>query len=289
MFIVGCAKKRERHHIHRSSHFMSKVHHDYDQAPVTVFIHGTLPPLIRGLVHKLDCARGLVLARDHGRGFLIGKIPFMLHKADQDQFPIERSYLFGWSGKLSFAMRHKSAEELYESLKKIKGPITLIAHSHGGNVALNLELVARERGDSTFFIDRLILLGVPVQDATRNFVLSPIFKKVYVFYSAGDWTQIMDPQGLYKNKFQNNWGKKDRAWFSERVFPTNERIRHIRIFMYKHNLDHLGFILQTFTLALPTLLDLADTYIPAGESEREWCINIPGQELNPHLFIPRAC
>ncbi len=111
-------------------------------------------------------------------------------------------YTFGWDGKLSKTQRVRWANKLYKKLrseiyrinqtvkpKTLK--IELLAHSHGGNVALNLAQ-AEEKFKKNLYIDRLILLGTPVQSETKEFIHSSIFKKIYHIYSLGDYVQIID-------------------------------------------------------------------------------------------------
>jgi hypothetical protein len=163
--------------------------------------------------------------------------------------PEERHYyLFGWSGLLSQTKRRLEAVRLYnalnEEVKKFKEQgvspkVTIVSHSHGGNVTLNLgviqmmleqevldervrnvipgevfasweeylrELPSKEdcahvRGQKIrdyrpehreFMIDRAILLGVPIQIETDFGVFSPIFDRVYNFYSLSDRVQTSD-------------------------------------------------------------------------------------------------
>ncbi|HVW98850.1 MAG TPA: hypothetical protein VHA52_00185 [Candidatus Babeliaceae bacterium] len=248
-FIAGCLKQEP---IKKEKAFTLAE----TKKAITVFVHGTLPPLVRGLVHTLDCPQGLMLAKDFGTGYLMGRIPFLLSEADPLQFPLNKFYLFGWSGALCFKERKAAALALYQALKKLDGALTIIAHSHGGNVALYLAEIAQELGDTNFYIDCLILLGVPVQQATKNLIASPIFKKIYAFYSCGDWTQCADPQGIYSI---GNSKDQSGPLFSERIFPTQKHLKHVRVFYKKYNLDHIGFILRPFIKALPKLLKLVQT------------------------------
>ncbi len=107
-------------------------------------------------------------------------------------------YTFGWSGRLSQRKRVNASSMLYQQLvaeiKKINDPdlsITLIGHSHGGNVILNLAR-AEKMYKQNLVIDKAILLGTPIQSETKLFIESPIFKSVYHFYSNGDSIQKLD-------------------------------------------------------------------------------------------------
>jgi len=111
-------------------------------------------------------------------------------------------YTFGWNGRLDHKKRIRAAQDLYNALTKeiaaiqqqrphSKIKIEILAHSHGGNVALNLAAV-EEKTNKNLCIDKLILLGTPIQSETKNYVNSSIFKKVYNIYSTGDAIQPID-------------------------------------------------------------------------------------------------
>ena len=109
---------------------------------------------------------------------------------------INHYYTFGWSGLLSAEERTKASQEFakelvreYATLQKsgISVKIRIVAHSHGGNVALGLctqQEVPR--------IDELVMLGTPVQEETSTFVNSPLFGKIYNLYSSADTAQSAD-------------------------------------------------------------------------------------------------
>jgi len=111
-------------------------------------------------------------------------------------------YNFGWSGLISNKLRYLEARFLYKDLDKIikklqsegiKPKVRLIGCSHGGNLALQLGALYMEKTISKdFCIDELWLLGTPIQIETDYFINSPIFKKVYNFYSRADRVQTLD-------------------------------------------------------------------------------------------------
>lgn len=144
-------------------------------------------------------------------------------------------YTFGWSGLVSQYRRRKEAIKLYSALvteyaalkaRGINPKIRLIAHSHGGNLILNMagihELLQKgiENEPSAdrypdadqltsmkeihkllqaplpdiapFHIDELLMFGTPIQPETLSFCLSPFFKKIYNIYSDDDIIQSMD-------------------------------------------------------------------------------------------------
>ncbi len=120
----------------------------------------------------------------------------------KDENKIFYFYTFGWDGKLDKRKRKEWGFKFYqdltkeiEKLKKEKNisnlTIEILAHSHGGNVVLYL-VPAEEKFKKNLSVNRLILLGTPVQTETKDFVKSQILKKVYNIYSRGDTIQVID-------------------------------------------------------------------------------------------------
>jgi hypothetical protein len=93
--------------------------------------------------------------------------------------------------------------------KGIIPKIRVMGYSHGGYIALNLGAVFNNLNPAnpTWFVDELILLGVPVISDTDFLVNSNLFKKIYHFYSPGDRVQVVDC--LATNRF-----------FSHRIFSS---------------------------------------------------------------------
>lgn len=131
------------------------------------------------------------------------KIAKTLHAADPTMFPLDTFYFFGWSGKLSVTERRIEAKKLAHEIDTIiikpfkekygiDPEITIITHSHGGNIALNL---GREK-NSSLIIDALIMLACPVQHETKKYINNSVFKTIYSFYSDNDSLQVLDPQFL---------------------------------------------------------------------------------------------
>lgn len=224
--------------------------------PLTVFIHGTLPPAFDKLVHLFDVPWDLTPAHAQGNKYYMGRIPFTLSSADPVLFPLEQFYLYGWSGDLNFVSRKQAAHILYHRIKQInqnKSPITLIGHSHGGNVALNIAAVAAEHNDPDFIVDKLILLAVPIQQATAKYTRSPVFKKIYSLYSPTDLIQVLDPQGLYITQ-------KTESLFSARTLDQ-DHARHViqvSLSINAHDPGHMTFISADFMKLLPRILHTLD-------------------------------
>jgi len=228
---------------------------------ITIWIHGTrgaafLPVGITqntAQVEKNICSApaGLHLASTVDPKFHNHTISNILATADKEQFPRKHFYSFGWSGDLNPAARKKAAQELHDQLAQLVlnyvvryaavPHITLITHSHGGNVALNLATVAGN--ESPLSINRLMLLACPVQQETALFADAPIFKLVYAIHSHNDSIQILDPQGLHpiKEGIKESWSTtslkplaesaKESSkipLFSERHFAS-ARVKHVSV------------------------------------------------------------
>lgn len=266
----------------------------YESRPATVFIHGTLYPFIDILIHSLDSPLGLVPAKVQGNGFIHARIPYLLNQSDPEQFPLESFYLFGWSGKFNFRARKKAAYRLYQSLRTFSGPITIIAHSHGGNVALNLPEIVQEYNDHNFRIERLVLISCPVQAVTEDNVKSPIFKKVIALYSERDWDQTKDPQMFYEvtREYQRKTGK-DIPILSKRKFPPSPNLIQRRILFGRRNVGHLEFIFKPFIQKLPAVLRLIEDSVCKGylnDCNKEYIINAPREPgKTAELLVKKIC
>ncbi len=181
---------------------------------VTIWVHGTrgiafLPLTLSKKMTATErafcyCPRGLHRATHIDAKLVHHKHAHLLSQADPQQFPLDDFYIFGWTGDLSPQARLNAAKELYKEIEKLltryraRGEsvhITIITHSHGGNVALNLANMSYK--DVEFTIDRLIMLACPIQKETKHLSHTSIFKKVYSFYSHADLIQVGDPQKIH--------------------------------------------------------------------------------------------
>lgn len=116
--------------------------------------------------------------------------------------PSNHYYTFGWSGLVSNKLRFLEADFLYNDLAKmykslkdqgINPKVRLIGYSHGGNLALQLGAIhTTKKKKEQFVIDELWLLGTPIQVETDYLVNSPVFKRVFNFYSRSDNVQPLD-------------------------------------------------------------------------------------------------
>lgn len=122
-------------------------------------------------------------------------------------------YTNGWPGFLSNKRRYKDGIKFIKDIHKEnakfkKKGITpkwiVIGFSHGASVCVNMALARRRlKFKPNFVIDKLVLLGMPIQRYTDYLVGDPLFKKVYNLYSLYDRVQILDfssPGKLLSNR-----------------------------------------------------------------------------------------
>ncbi len=200
-------------------------------------------------------------------------------------------YTFGWSGRLNQRHRQEAAELLYtqlvaeqELLKKRFGnvQIILLGHSHGGNVALNLAH-AEQLHKKNLSIEKLIMLGTPVQTETSHYAAQSCFKKVYNFYSKGDAIQTLDILSTSKR--------------SLRKFDDHHRVVQVKLECGKVGFGHAelwlfgtdGNVLYNRHLAiapfpvlvfLPPILQVLDTQYEDASSVRI----VIKKEKNDYIF-----
>lgn len=250
-----------------------------EQPRVTIWVHGTKSVgKISDRIHATH-EQGLLHITSIPPRYHLGDMIKTISQADPIRYPMEHCYAFGWSGALSFEARQKEAQKLYDAIKLLikhyqtsynaTPIITLITHSHGGNVVLNLATIKDPHDD--FVIDQAILLACPVQNETKHLIEDPIFKKIYAFYSTMDMLQILDPQGMYITEHN----KERKLELSQRQFPHNPKLRQTRLKIDKVGLPHAGFILCKFVKLLPGLVD---------ETER-WEHEQPSTENQERLLI----
>lgn len=217
---------------------------------------------VSDFVHAVS-HKGLLLANELSSYYRIRKVIKTLASTEPHRFPLEHFYVYGWSGKLCFKQRYNEAIKLHAALTDLTNhytktygiapQITLITHSHGGNVALNLAAIPNKNSALNL---ELIMLACPVQHETKNNVQDPIFKRIYSFYSPADILQIIDPQGLYITEHN----EKLHFELSERLFPNHSALRQMMLEINGHGVTHLGFILERTIRMLPSLLDAAEEW-----------------------------
>lgn len=226
--------------------------------PVIVWVHGTrgssfmpwleMNPAAKERIDGLTrTPKGLHPLSDLNSDSRTYKMLSALSQADANQFPPNTIYAFGWSGKLDGPARKKAAKQLYAALSSLSAdytqhygiapPITLISHSHGGNVILNM--ASLHQSGASIQITKTILLACPVQQDTASATSNPLFGFVYSLHSHVDLVQIMDPQRLqpYREAYlqcqeSKSWAPLKEAYFigleqpllSERHFPAHRNL-----------------------------------------------------------------
>ncbi len=262
------------------------VEHALPEGPLTVFIHGTKASMLSRSVHQLDYRRGILALSANTTNSVLSRIGYILTETDPVAFPRESFYFYSWPGQLTFPDRLRAAEQLYEILKNHSGPLTIITHSHGSNVALNLASVAKACNDTTFKVDKLIMLAPPVQEVTKPFVNEPLFKEVYNFYSSSDIFQVGDVQALYWESYACTPPHTRIPFLSKRTFPAAPHIMQARILLDWQSPNHLQFMLARFIKKLPLLMKLIKNAAEADGftcKKNKYIINIPPCNMPPHI------
>jgi hypothetical protein len=238
---------------------------------ITIWIHGT-----RVFFSKFICPnffytrRGLHGASAYGSHYHLREIAEILQHTAPDKFNLNNFYFYGWTGKLSFKARYKAARKLYELIIQLlesyerdygfRPKIRIITHSHGGNVALNL---ARFNADLQLIVDELIVLACPVQKQTCQLIEHGTFKKIYSLYSRFDSFQVLDPQRIYywlKKDYAESLSVKPDAFFSQRCFAHNDKIKQVQLKLNNRGIMHIEFIMNKFVMALPSILEEIESW-----------------------------
>ncbi len=148
--------------------------------------------------------------------------------------PSDQYYTFGWSGLVSNKLRYLESAFLHQDLEKLiqhtiaegfEPKIRLIGYSHGGNLALQLGALHTTKPISKqFFIDELWLLGTPIQVETDYLINSPIFKKIYNFYSRADSVQMLDFFSFKRFFSRKKFSKRSNFKLPEKLYQVRLKI-----------------------------------------------------------------
>jgi hypothetical protein len=252
--------------------------------PITIWIHGTLI-FYKPAYHNIFNDQSVLIPMkelpvDHHFRMLAQTIA----NHSSQQFPLEEFYIFGWSGKLQDQERKQAANRLHQEISVLverykekygcSPTIRIIAHSHGGNVALNM---AEIKSDCVpFCIQSLILLACPVQDKTMHLICGPMFQRVYSLYSSFDMIQVLAPQ-FQRIRTKNGRRKKKYVMFpfSSRLFPTYSHLTQAKIKINDFPISHTRFSTQKFAALLPSILQKLDSW----HSESLTCNKIAKHKL----------
>lgn len=244
--------------------------------PITIWIHGTVffkkPPLYEQY-HKNPTLILASLLPDRGR---FHRIAQTITHNDPEHFSPDEFYFFCWSGHFSIRERKAAAEKLYSELieltKKYEAQynhyptIRIIAHSHGGNLALHMAKIKTPLSPLT--IKSLILLACPVQEKTMHLINTPMFQQIYSLYSSFDLIQVLAPQ-LRKSDITKKDGKKGYKipTFSSRLFPQHPHVIQAKIKVNNFPITHTHFATTEFAEMLPKILHKLDSWDTADQKQ----------------------
>lgn len=263
LFIAGCGKKpilKKKVNLKIHTTQTKVINKAETTGPrVTVWVHGTKNYLGKcNFIHALP-TNGMTHVSDIPKPYQIASAIKSLSDSNPIRFPFEHCHVFGWPGTLSFKARQEEAQKLYTALTLLskqyeqqygtKPNITLITHSHGGNVVLNLARIKNDQHPLS--IANTIILACPVQHETKELINNPLFGTIYAYYSAADMQQILDPQGLYITEHN----QKRHLEFSGRMFPMYPNVRQAKLRINGHGISHVDFTLSKFTKFLPGIVD----------------------------------
>ena len=198
-----------------------------------------------------------------------------IYKQNKKEYQNYSYYIFGWCGRLDAQRRAESSKQFYNELikeidlikkKKSNVDIQIFAHSHGGNVALNLATIERTE-KKNLKIKKLVLFGTPVQAETSTCIDSDVFEKIYSFYSKGDDVQIADFISTKKHrsrrKFTSEEKKLTPKLIQVEVKCNKLKPRHSELWIIKSraNLmyrDRLCISPYPVSIFAPQIIDLID-------------------------------
>lgn len=259
---INC--KNEKRHALNERLNISIENSPKKQHNVTIWVHGTrgsafLPLGITKTIKRIErkaceAPRGLHKASIISDFYYQKFIAKTISESDQEDFPFEHFYIFGWSGDLLHSARMNAGMQLYHEICILikeyyilygeKPKITILTHSHGGNVVMGAGLFGKQHNPS-FTVDRFICLACPVQQETAHSLDTGAFSKVYSFYSSKDYLQVLDPQkvplmwNIFKSIiFLKPWNELKKQFatmrktplFSSRVFNPLRPIIQIAIY-----------------------------------------------------------
>jgi hypothetical protein len=276
MFLPGCVHRRhvdrQKLHINLPTTTHAITHTDEPPA-ITIWVHGTLmfyTPTYHLIFGGKSCLMPIAAFPEEHHFRVLAET---IAEHDPEHFPLQEFYVFGWSGKLQQQEREKAAEKLHQEIiilreeyqKKygVVPTIRIIAHSHGGNVALNMAKV--KCAQPPVLIKSLILLACPVQEKTMHLISTPMFNRVYSLYSSFDIIQILAPQ-FRRLRPPHEYNPKHRKYhykiipFSARLFPVYSHLTQTKIKINNYPISHTSFSTKEFTTLLPTILQKLDSW-----------------------------
>lgn len=148
-------------------------------------------------------------------------------------------YTFGWDGALSLDHRKEESRKLLVGLRSLiekyrklypadQVRVQILAHSHGGNVALHMVDWIDEK--ISFTVSELLLFGTPIHGETSHHVDASFFEQVYNFHSSGDFIQIADI--VSTKKYQ------PARVFKQDSIITSPKVKQILVEVGSYNPNH---------------------------------------------------
>jgi hypothetical protein len=273
IFLSGCVHRRQidRRKLHidiPETHAITRT----DAPPITIWIHGTLVIYIPSYHKIFDNHECMLPVEAFPEGHHFREIAETIAYHDPEHFPLEEFYIFGWSGKLKQQEREKAAVTLHQEIIKLRETykqkygceptIRIIAHSHGGNVALSM---AKIKSPHPLLIKSLILLACPVQERTKHLICTPMFNHVYSLYSSFDVIQVLAPQirrlcNKYECPEKHHKYHYNILPFSNRIFPTYSHLTQAKVKINDYPISHTKFSSTKFVAMLPTILRKLDLW-----------------------------
>lgn len=232
---------------------------------LNIWIHGTAHPVTmckKAWYREFGEDKLLKFAdlRPNGEAYRTARA---LNQGNMQDFALPDFHFFRWTGLLDYKKREKASMALYHALKKEiqaiflktgqKPFVTIITHSHGGNIALNLAQI-NEQNEGDLQVDRLILLACPVQDRTAKWSEHHTFNKIYAFYSSMDMIQVLAINNL--------------KLAGRRFGKNNDKITHVKTSWKHYGLMHNDFKGEYFVAKLPGALKQIDYHINLSKWSR---------------------
>lgn len=165
-------------------------------------------------------------------------------------------FFFNWPGKKTNAHRKYAALRLYIEIKKLKKKypykkISILAHSHGGNIALEMSYWANLLGDQNFFIEELYLFGTPIGKRTEQWAVQKnhnhgyIFEKIINCYHKKDLLQVIDVwfDTACKKKLEIN---RHDLYNEESYFKIKDNCFLHNFYLYHAHFFTVDFLCDTF-------------------------------------------
>ena len=227
---------------------------------------------------------------------------------------VTKDLIFGWTGFLHHGARKEAGYELYTALCDYRDrmrakygvdpDITVIGHSHGGNVGLWLAQAEKE-GKRGLQVDSLIMLGSPMQKEMACCIESPLFRTIVLCHSDGDAIQRID---YISNKERKSHQRMSDVADIKAFIQQNPALRrHDVACMINNSARHITHInmwlvgrstpvLKAFDVVplvvyLPALMNCLDQH--PHESSVEWYMQDSGEScvvsLHPKNLLCQTC